>query len=310
MASPATTRAGWRDDQSVQERRLDAGRFDRHRGRWFLQLHQPRPGHVHVQEVVPAGSPKPAECIERSHRRGPQRQNVSGNQLRRLPEHLDQRHQVQRHHRQWLHRRRHRLGRRDDQSVSERRRAAGRFDCHRRRWFLQLHATSAPARTRCRKSFRPARRKPVAMPATRSSPPAALIPPATTSTTSRTSRSAAPSSTTSPAMASRGDDVGQGGVTVNLYLNGGSTPVASTVTAADGSYSFTNLGPGTYRCRKWFRPARRKPAATAATRSSPPAARIPPATTSTTSRTSRSAAPSSTTSPATASPAMTPAWAA
>ena len=43
-----------------------------------------------------------------------------------------------------------------------------------------------------------------------------------------------------------GDDVGQGGVTINLYLNGGSTPVASTVTAADGSYSFTNLGPGSY----------------------------------------------------------------
>ncbi len=43
-----------------------------------------------------------------------------------------------------------------------------------------------------------------------------------------------------------GDDTGLGGVTINLYLNGGSTPVASTVTAADGSYSFTNLGPGTY----------------------------------------------------------------
>ncbi len=43
-----------------------------------------------------------------------------------------------------------------------------------------------------------------------------------------------------------GDDTGLGGVTVNLYLNGGSTPVASTVTAADGSYSFTNLGPGSY----------------------------------------------------------------
>ena len=42
------------------------------------------------------------------------------------------------------------------------------------------------------------------------------------------------------------DDTGLGGVTINLYLNGGSTPVASTVTAADGSYSFTNLGPGTY----------------------------------------------------------------
>jgi protocatechuate 3,4-dioxygenase beta subunit len=42
------------------------------------------------------------------------------------------------------------------------------------------------------------------------------------------------------------DDIGQGGVTVNLYLNGGSTAVASTVTAANGSYSFSNLGPGTY----------------------------------------------------------------
>ena len=50
-------------------------------------------------------------------------------------------------------------------------------------------------------------------------------------------------------------------MTINLYLNGGSTPVASTVTAADGSYSFTNLGPGSTACRKWFRPARRKPAA-------------------------------------------------
>ena len=43
-----------------------------------------------------------------------------------------------------------------------------------------------------------------------------------------------------------GDDTGLGGVTINLYLNGGSTPVASTVTAADGSYSFSNLGPGSY----------------------------------------------------------------
>ena len=43
-----------------------------------------------------------------------------------------------------------------------------------------------------------------------------------------------------------GDDTGLGGVTINLYKNGGSTPVASTVTAANGSYSFTNLGPGTY----------------------------------------------------------------
>ena len=62
-----------------------------------------------------------------------------------------------------------------------------------------------------------------------------------------------------------GDDTGLGGVTINLYLNGGSTPVASTVTAADGSYSFTNLGPAATAYRKWFRPVRRKPAATRAT---------------------------------------------
>ena len=43
-----------------------------------------------------------------------------------------------------------------------------------------------------------------------------------------------------------GDDTGLGGVTINLYLNGGNTPVASTTTAADGSYSFTDLGPGSY----------------------------------------------------------------
>ena len=42
------------------------------------------------------------------------------------------------------------------------------------------------------------------------------------------------------------DDTGLGGVTINLYKNGGITPVATTVTAANGSYSFTNLGPGTY----------------------------------------------------------------
>jgi protocatechuate 3,4-dioxygenase beta subunit len=42
------------------------------------------------------------------------------------------------------------------------------------------------------------------------------------------------------------DDTGLGGVTINLYKNGGTTPVATTTTAADGSYSFANLGPGTY----------------------------------------------------------------
>ena len=43
-----------------------------------------------------------------------------------------------------------------------------------------------------------------------------------------------------------GDDTWPGGVTINLYLNGEQPPIASTVTAADGSYSFTNLGPGNY----------------------------------------------------------------
>ncbi|HTQ39236.1 MAG TPA: SdrD B-like domain-containing protein [Pirellulales bacterium] len=42
------------------------------------------------------------------------------------------------------------------------------------------------------------------------------------------------------------DDTGLGGVTIDLFLNGGSTPVASTMTASNGTYSFTNLGPGTY----------------------------------------------------------------
>ena len=36
------------------------------------------------------------------------------------------------------------------------------------------------------------------------------------------------------------------GITVNLYLDGGVNPVASAVSAADGTYSFSNLGPGTY----------------------------------------------------------------
>ena len=42
------------------------------------------------------------------------------------------------------------------------------------------------------------------------------------------------------------DDTPLAGVTINLYLNGNPTPIASTVTAADGSYAFNNLGPGTY----------------------------------------------------------------
>src|SRR5262249_18326185 len=42
------------------------------------------------------------------------------------------------------------------------------------------------------------------------------------------------------------DDTPLGGVTINLYKNGGSTPFASTTTLANGTYSFSNLGPGTY----------------------------------------------------------------
>ncbi|HEY2587375.1 MAG TPA: Ig-like domain repeat protein [Tepidisphaeraceae bacterium] len=42
------------------------------------------------------------------------------------------------------------------------------------------------------------------------------------------------------------DDTGLGGWTVNLFLNGATTPVATTVSAADGSYSFANLAPGSY----------------------------------------------------------------
>src|SRR6185503_17572939 len=44
------------------------------------------------------------------------------------------------------------------------------------------------------------------------------------------------------------DDTALGGVTINLYQgnNANGTLVASTTTAADGSYSFDNLGPGTY----------------------------------------------------------------
>jgi hypothetical protein len=35
-------------------------------------------------------------------------------------------------------------------------------------------------------------------------------------------------------------------VTVNLFLNGGTTPAASTTTDTSGKYSFSNLGPGSY----------------------------------------------------------------
>jgi hypothetical protein len=46
------------------------------------------------------------------------------------------------------------------------------------------------------------------------------------------------------------DDIVLGGVTINLYKNGGTTPVATTVTGTDGSYSFTNLAPGTYTVKE------------------------------------------------------------
>src|SRR5436190_686387 len=42
------------------------------------------------------------------------------------------------------------------------------------------------------------------------------------------------------------DDTVQGGVTINLFKNGGTTAVATTTTAANGTFSFTNLGPGSY----------------------------------------------------------------
>src|SRR5262249_34401375 len=43
-----------------------------------------------------------------------------------------------------------------------------------------------------------------------------------------------------------GDDTPLAGVTINLYKNGGGSPVATANKGADGSYSFGNLGPGTY----------------------------------------------------------------
>ena len=44
------------------------------------------------------------------------------------------------------------------------------------------------------------------------------------------------------------DDTRQGGVTIDLYqvVNGCRTPVGSTITASDGTYSFTGYSPGTY----------------------------------------------------------------
>ncbi len=42
------------------------------------------------------------------------------------------------------------------------------------------------------------------------------------------------------------DDPLMVGIEVNLYLNGGSTPIATTITDGAGNYSFTNLASGTY----------------------------------------------------------------
>ena len=150
---------------------------------------------------------------------------------------------------------------------------AGRFHRHRSRWFLQLHATSDRARIRCKKSFRPARRRP------------ADCGGYTISATSGSNSSGnnfdnfqnisitGTKFNDITGNSFSGDDVGQGGVTINLYLNGGSTPVASTVTAADGSYSFTQPRPGQlHRAGSRSGRLRRRPAAWAATRSAPPAA--------------------------------------
>jgi hypothetical protein len=46
------------------------------------------------------------------------------------------------------------------------------------------------------------------------------------------------------------DDTALGGVKIQLFKNGGSTPIATATTAADGSYSFSNLGPGTYTVKE------------------------------------------------------------
>jgi len=42
------------------------------------------------------------------------------------------------------------------------------------------------------------------------------------------------------------EDPGMGGVTIDLFKNGGTTPVATTLTTSNGTYSFTNVGPGSY----------------------------------------------------------------
>ena len=41
-------------------------------------------------------------------------------------------------------------------------------------------------------------------------------------------------------------DPGVGGVVIDLFQNGGATPFETTTTASDGTYTFTNLGPGSY----------------------------------------------------------------
>ncbi len=46
------------------------------------------------------------------------------------------------------------------------------------------------------------------------------------------------------------DDSPHGGVTVELFKVGGSSPIASTVSASDGNYSFTKLAPGNYSVRE------------------------------------------------------------
>lgn len=43
-----------------------------------------------------------------------------------------------------------------------------------------------------------------------------------------------------------GSDAGISGVTVNLYLEGGTTPIATTMTDANGLYLFSGLNPGNY----------------------------------------------------------------
>ena len=42
------------------------------------------------------------------------------------------------------------------------------------------------------------------------------------------------------------EDPGLAGVTIDLFKNGGTTPIATTITTSNGTYSFNNLGPGSY----------------------------------------------------------------